>query len=134
MSPNDHDFDWVQAQLGCSPLCEYRRIVKSVKDAVKVRQDALMKLDPDSRDRIECAEFDAALNVYRIPKPGKTNGIVFELDGDKDLIAITDYATRTTLVVTLTLNDEGECRYKIDGEGEYLRWQVARKVLEPMFF
>ena len=27
MSPNDHDFDWVQAQLDCSPLCEYRRLV-----------------------------------------------------------------------------------------------------------
>ena len=134
MSPNDHDFDWVQAQLDCSPLCEYRRLVKYVKDAVKVRQDALMKLDPDSNERIEWAEVDAALNVHRIPKPGKTNGIVFELDGDKDLIGITDYATRTTLVVTLTLNNEGECRYKINGEGEYLRWQVARKALEPMFF
>ena len=99
-----------------------------------MRQDALIKQDPDSVEVIKWVDVDAALNVHRIPKPGRTNGIVFELDGDRDLIKITNYKTDTTLTVTLTLNDEGECRYKINGEGEYLRWQVARKVLEPLFF
>lgn len=37
-------------------------------------------------------------------------------------------------VVTLTLNDSGECRYQINDEGEYLRWQVVRKALETLFF
>ena len=34
------------------------------------------------------------------------------------------------------LNDVGKCRYNIDGnpENEYLRWQVVRRALEPLFF
>ena len=105
-----------------------------MKNAVTVRQHALIKQDPDSVAEIKWVDVDAALNVHRIPKPGRANGIVFELDGDRDLIKITNYKTDTTLTVTLTLNDEGECRYKINGEGEYLRWQVVRRALEPMFF
>ena len=38
------------------------------------------------------------------------------------------------LELTLALTDEGECRFRIDGEGDYLRWQVARKALEEIFF
>ena len=38
------------------------------------------------------------------------------------------------MVITLTLNDEGQCRFVIDGEGEYLRWQVARRALYGLFF
>ena len=36
--------------------------------------------------------------------------------------------------VTLSLDDHGRCVYQIDGEGEYLRWQVLRKALNPLFF
>ena len=38
------------------------------------------------------------------------------------------------MILTLTLNDEGECRFIIDGEGEFLRWQVARRALCRLFF
>ena len=42
---------------------------------------------------------------------------------------------RTQCRITLTLNEDGERRYQIDGkEKEYLRWQVLRKTLkEPLF-
>ena len=36
--------------------------------------------------------------------------------------------------ITLTLNDDGDCRYRIDGKGEYLCWQVLCRMLEPLFF
>ena len=42
--------------------------------------------------------------------------------------------SKTDMELTLTLNDEGLCRFKIDGEGEYLPWQVSRKALEHLFF
>ena len=37
------------------------------------------------------------------------------------------------LPATLTgrMNDEGEWRFAINGEGEYLRWQVARRTVQP---
>ena len=34
----------------------------------------------------------------------------------------------------VTLNDSGECRITIDNEGEYLRWQVARRMLCGLLF
>ena len=36
--------------------------------------------------------------------------------------------------LTLTLNDDGERRYRIDGKGEFVRWQVLRRLLEPLLF
>ena len=44
-------------------------------------------------------------------------------------------AAATKFTVSLTLNDDGECRYRIDdGPQEYLRWQVIRRALQPVFF
>ena len=39
-------------------------------------------------------------------------------------------------VLTLILNDDGKCRFKIDGEGgkEFLVWQVMRRALDGLFF
>ena len=38
-------------------------------------------------------------------------------------------------VLDLTLNEDGECRFKVEGEeGEFLRWQVAREALEDILF
>ena len=35
MSPNDHDFDWVQAQQDCSLAVEYAKLRHHVKACVK---------------------------------------------------------------------------------------------------
>ena len=36
--------------------------------------------------------------------------------------------------VTLSLSSQGQCRYQINSEGEYFRWEVARKALMNLFF
>ena len=36
--------------------------------------------------------------------------------------------------LTLTFNNEGLCRYQINGAGEFLRWQVSRKALKELLF
>ena len=36
--------------------------------------------------------------------------------------------------LTLTLNEEGEYRYQINREGEFLRWQVMKKALKNLLF
>ena len=130
----EQDFDWVQARFACSPLCEFQHIRRCIKRSIISWRECHGKLDPDSEDTIECVDAGAGFNVHRYPKPGRTAGIVFELNTENDRIEIRDYSANRTMKITLTLNDEGECLYKIDGEGEYLLWQVARKALEPMFF
>ena len=44
--------------------------------------------------------------------------------------------TNPSMRIVPKLNDIGRCRYTIDGntETEYLRWQVVRQALEPLFF
>ena len=44
------------------------------------------------------------------------------------------YDADVPYAITLTLNDEGECRFLIDGKGCYLRWQVLMRFLEPLFY
>ena len=55
-------------------------------------------------------------------------------------ILVEDHAEHELFRASLTLNADGDCRYKMakgeDGtyDGEYLRWQVIQKALEPLFF
>lgn len=58
-------------------------------------------------------------------------GVKFSL-GDK-AITVTDTHGNTIFEATITLNDEGECRLKINGL-ERETWQVRRTALERLFF
>ena len=78
------------------------------------------------------------INGLRRAEVGLANGksmkeVIRDTMEDDSIIIVKKPGDRS-YTVKLTLNHDGECRYKINGEGEYLRWQVARKVLEPMFF
>ena len=64
-------------------------------------------------------------------------GVLFVLRMDEPKgghIAVINYLLDTSFEITLTLNDNGQCRYRMDGEGEHLRWQIVRRALEPLFF
>ena len=37
-------------------------------------------------------------------------------------------------LLSLTLNEEAECRYRINGKGEHLRWQVMKHALKKLLF
>ena len=125
MSPNDHDFDWVQAQQDCSLAVEYAKLRHHVKACVKQCQPA---------DGLHYADTPVGFSVILdlgLPRTPPQE-VVFTMEDDS--IIIVKKPGDRSYTVKLTLNHDGECRYKINGEGEYLRWQVARKVIEPMFF
>ena len=62
------------------------------------------------------------------------SSIRFQFKQNKDAIEVAHSSTGIMFAVTPTLNNDGECRYRINGEGEYLRWQVAQKALEKFLF
>ena len=126
MSPDDHDFDWVQAQQNCSLAVEYTKLRHHVRACVKQRRPQVDGLHYEDAS----VGFSVILDLGRGICPPQEVGFTME----DDSIVIANNLGDVIHTVKLTLNHDGECRYKIDGEGEYLRWQVARKVLEPMFF
>lgn len=135
MSPRDPDFNWVQAFLKCSVENEFERLERSVKASVEERQKSLPSNETGrgfSFHRPSRVQFE----VSRHPvgdAVGLKLEVIFELRNDH--ILVTDNFRKETFTLTLTLGDDGECRFKIEGEkGKYLHWQVVRRALEPLFF
>ena len=64
----------------------------------------------------------------------------FILCSNRAISSLKDHAEHEMFRASLTLNSEGECRYRMakgeDGtyEGEYFRWQVIHRALELLFF
>ena len=125
MSPNDHDFDWVQAQKNCSLAGEYTKLRDHVRACVKQCQPA---------DGLNYKDTSVGFSVILDLDLPEIPPQEVEFTMEDDSIVINKKPGGRIYTVKLTLNHDGECRYKIDREGEYLRWQVARKVLAHMFF
>ena len=58
--------------------------------------------------------------------------LVFRLRKNQNDIFVQEdeYKDKKTVTLTPFLNDDWECRFKVDGKGAFLGWQVARKFLE----
>jgi len=125
-----HDFDWVTALQECSVGVEFVRLSRMVRRNVETRQKALKGRVMEVRYESNDTDFSVSYALGM----GVPCAIGFELE--KDRIVVRDgLSGKVKHSLTLTLNDEGECRYQLDGEPkELLMWQVARRILEPLFF
>ena len=127
----DSDFNWVRARQECSLAFEFNLLRRGVEASTKERISLLPS---------ECAtgfslqkQDPYTFGVTRGPVgalAGRSTVVTFILENDH----ITIDGGKQPLKITLTLNDEGECRYRINGDGEFKRWQVIRRALEPLFF
>ena len=140
MSPKDHNFDWVQARAKCSLAVQFERLKADVEKNVADRNSIVPE---DKYLRFEMKKNDLFFRVLRTCA-SKTRWVTFQIPtpevmgGTSELIKVLDDNDNEMFRITLTLSS-GDCRYKIaegDGlpEGEYLRWQVIQKALEPLFF
>ena len=133
MSPGEQDFNWVKARHECSFSVEFSRLHLSAKENVEERNK---NLPPESAvDFSFHNDSENHFEVHRTPAlglVGKRYEVIFLRRNDHILIRNSFLNKNHTL--TLTLNNDGECRFKVDGEGEYKRWQVLRMALEPIFF
>ena len=139
MSENkfEHDFNWMRAYIACSTDCEFVRLENAAKEAVNTYTEAWKTKYPESTIEYSCNQkeenncFVVSVTDKQLPSSGsnvvftrKNNHIEIVLNRDKD----------KTTELTLTLNNQGECRYKINGDGEYLRWQVIKSLLLNVVF
>ena len=117
-TPKDHDFDWVSATKECSVAYHFAKLEATAKYAGDT------KIEQEGKQFLVCQDDGYS---------GSGKAVRFFLKDDHILAEETREGTQCK--ITLTLNEDGECRYQIDGKGkEYLRWQVLRKTLKDLLF
>ena len=71
-------------------------------------------------------------NTFVVSRETKKH-VAFELRCDH--IYVNGSGIKDNFKLTLTLNDKGECWYRVDGgEEEFLRWQIMKKALRDLLF
>ena len=141
MSENnfEHGFNWMRPYLACSVASELDLLITDAARATDTYSGAYKEMYPDGDDLYECkpGEEDNCFVVSRTNKdlPRSDSSVVFTSKGRHIEVAVKK-ATNSVpnRKITLTLNEKGQCRYQIDGKGEYLRWQVLKSMLVGVVF
>ena len=119
-SPHDQDFNWIKALTECSIQFEFQKIKRDIENTVRSQQWAFH-------------EDQSMIQVSRSPtSAGETYSVVLEIQ-DK-CILVKGFGHQLPLCLTLTLDDDANCSFQIDGIGSYKRWQIIRRALEPLLF
>ena len=132
--PHTHDFDWITARHKCSVADEFVRLRSLVEECIATRRKLLA---PDALIDFRFTEGKDEFFVTRSPVSGvggKTYTATFTLRADHIHVTSDWAGTNEAWTLHVTLNDAGECRLVVNDQGEYLRWQVARRVLCGFLF
>jgi len=120
--------DWVRVRSKCSLLEVFKKLRLDVEEDVRVFN--------------EVRQFTASNSIRVI---ASTPGTIFIVCGSvaairevvftlrNERIEIDDQASEKKFAVTLTLNKEGRCMFRYEGE-ELEQWQLRRMALETLFF
>jgi len=122
------DFDWVTVRAGCSALNMFGLLKQDAQKNVEAIK-AATKLQ-GSEMPVSFFDNDNSFGVVRRTYVGEI-GVRFNLYQDE--IRIESQGVKVSFTATLTLNDDGECRFMVDAQ-TLDRWQVMRRALEPLFF
>ena len=127
-----NEFNWVKSRQNCSVDAQFQLLQSTVKANVTERKEHLgenggVKLTFESSSETE-------FRVTRRDSSSGSKGVVFRRREDFIFVQDDEDGDKTFTLKPVP-NDDGECKFKVDGEeGEFLRWQVARKALEDILF
>jgi hypothetical protein len=120
-------FDWVTARSQCSLPNVFKTLLLEVEEDVRKRNALRPNHSPYEFKVIENGDdFRVVLEAKELRR-----SIIFQL-GEHAISVRDDLGTRM-LEVTLSFNDEGKCRLKVDDVEREL-WQVRRIALEELLF
>ena len=128
-----HDFNWVKARQECSLALEFVRLLKAVQGDTRERQKGLKKQELKVQLSFEADANGLEFMVIRTGN-GSPRCVSFALQRGTITVTKNESNPADNFDLTLTFTDKGEYRFKVNGKGEYLRWQVSRKSLEEIFF
>jgi hypothetical protein len=120
-------FDWVNERHSCSLPNVFKELRLLIEQDVKTRN----ALRPNNAPY----EFSLADNAggFKVFLKAKELEMAVTLSLAEHAILVRDDKGVEMFQVTLTFNDEGECRLKVNGE-ERDYWQVRRMALEELMF
>jgi hypothetical protein len=121
------DFDWVTERHKCSVLAKFKELELRVGEAVSSRKG--LRIERADKEGFEFVTHGSAFVVAR----GVNRGVEFRLDGERIVIEKTGSARPANVVAVLTLNKNGDCRFRV-GDEELQAWQLIRLALEDLFF
>jgi hypothetical protein len=116
--------DWVDVRAKCSLPAVFLTLKNEVEKDLQ-SHNAL-----DGHKRLDFQDNGDNFSVYRTSSSG-IESVAFVLLRDR--IQVRDTKGTPIFDATLTLNDLGECKLKIDSAEREL-WQVRRRALEQFFF
>ena len=125
----EDDFNWVEARQNCSVATAFEALKKTAETNVEERKK---HLDKDAGARLIFEDNSRSQFSVTRAAPSGDKGVLFHLR--ENLIFVLNVGGNNKSTLTPFLNDDGECRFAIDGEGEFLPWQVAQKALENILF
>jgi len=125
---SEQEFNWVDARAACSPAKVFTALFMGVKEDVR-KMNAL----PPAAGQTFGADTNSSGQYFAAFREGDTNSLV-EFTLRNDHIEIKTSNDAAPLAVTLTLDNEGKCKLRVNGSECLDQWQVRRMVLEELFF
>lgn len=120
------DFDWVTARRNCSGA----KVMELLSLEAKKNVESIKTINQGRvREPVQYVGFDGGFSI--VTDSFRSTGLRFSLMDDN--IYVHDSAGQLKLTASLTLNDQGKCRLLVEGQ-ELDRWQLLKRVLEPLFF
>jgi hypothetical protein len=127
MEKNTSPFDWVTARSSCSLPNVFKELRLQVEEDVKTRNALRPNNSPYEFSVVENGDgFTVILEAQDVHR-----SVEFSLAGHA--ILVRDGKREDMFDVTLTFNDEGQCRLNVK-EKECELWQVRRMALEELLF
>jgi hypothetical protein len=120
-------FDWVTERSSCSLPKVFSALRAQVEDDVKTRN----ALRPNNSPYEFSVAEDVGEFTVLLKAAAASRSVVFHLA--EHAIVVCDEQRNPMFEVAASLNDQGECRLKVNGQ-ERDFWQVRRLALEDLMF
>lgn len=133
MSTIPQELNWVQKRAECSAAKVFRELQGGIENDVAAANEAKRlagRFFPDTRLASQLTADGKVFVVAQINIAGPR--VVFIL-GD-GMIEARNEVEGIRWTATLTLNDEGRCKLKLDDGRELEQWQFRKLALESLFF
>ncbi len=128
---SEQGFNWVSATAECSYGPIFIRLHLGCEDDAQERNKILASDESVTRRRhFSVITNDAKTKFTVCEDTDPRSAVKFSLREDRIEIE----TPRKTLSITLTLDAQGECKLRVDDEGELNQWQVRKLALGDLFF